>query len=661
MPKLDLCITLDEVWEKLLHGIEHLLQFQTIRHSKWMLLYTYIFDYCTHDVSHNAELYERLKDYLRNYLNNLCQSNANLLDQEILEFYMNQWKKYCISFISYINRHAPTSDNSSQILDVYREYFENQFFQDTQEFYRLEATTYLQHHSIMDYLLKIPEYFDEEVHRVTAYLHPSSIKNLEKKLDEVLIHDQLTAIYEEAKKLIHDERIQGTMIVLFFERKIINSRLFLELNLLYQTVNRIENGKNELINMMENHIYQIGIETIGCINPISTNDLRIYIQTIYDFHQKYYTFIEKAFDSNQAFFDVFNRACRKFINNNAVIQTIGTTISMAQHLARNCDQLLRKKKEEIDLEIIFNQIKILLYYMQDKDVFVQFYSKLFAKRLINQISISNDYEQLMISNIEVACGFEFAYKMKQMYQDIETSKTILDQYHRYCETEQFISKINFSVMILKANVWLFSTPLNIILPNKLQCIVNNFNKFYKHIHNGRKLTWIYQHSKGELQTFFTDQVYTLQVSMYQMIILLLFNNALEWTLEKIQDETQIKIDLLLPLLNTLVESKILTSTQSLDPANLDMNCIIKLSNDFRSDKYRINLNAIIRSVEERDGETFHNKIDQDRIMTIRATIVRITKLHKTINENLLVEIVLQQLFSYFNPNVSTIKVTIVVC
>ncbi|CAF2488773.1 unnamed protein product [Rotaria sp. Silwood2] len=146
-----------------------------------------------------------------------------------------------------------------------------------------------------------------------------------------------------------------------------------------------------------------------------------------------------------------------------------------------------------------------------------------------------------------------------------------------------------------------------------------------------------------------------------MIILLLFNNALEWTLEKIQDETQIKIDLLLPLLNTLVESKILTSTQSLDPANLDMNCIIKLSNDFRSDKYRINLNAIIRSVEERDGETFHNKIDQDRIMTIRATIVRITKLHKTINENLLVEIVLQQLFSYFNPNVSTIKVTIVVC
>jgi len=39
--------------------------------------------------------------------------------------------------------------------------------------------------------------------------------------------------------------------------------------------------------------------------------------------------------------------------------------------------------------------------MQEKDVFGKFYSKLLAKRLINQMSISNDYEKLMISNIQV--------------------------------------------------------------------------------------------------------------------------------------------------------------------------------------------------------------------------------------------------------------------
>jgi len=41
------------------------------------------------------------------------------------------------------------------MLDVYQEYFEEQFLQDTQDFYRLEATTYLQQHSVLEYLLKV--------------------------------------------------------------------------------------------------------------------------------------------------------------------------------------------------------------------------------------------------------------------------------------------------------------------------------------------------------------------------------------------------------------------------------------------------------------------------------------------------------------------------
>lgn len=43
--------------------------------------------------------------------------------------------------------------------------------------------------------------------------------------------------------------------------------------------------------------------------------------------------------------------------------------------------------------------------MQDKDVYEKFYSKLLAKRLINQTSISNDYEKLMIATIQVQIDF----------------------------------------------------------------------------------------------------------------------------------------------------------------------------------------------------------------------------------------------------------------
>ena len=50
---------------------------------------------------------------------------------------------------------------------------------------------------------------DEEVHRVQSYLHPSTLSLLVKRVEEVLIRDQLEIIYVEAQKLLRDERHQG--------------------------------------------------------------------------------------------------------------------------------------------------------------------------------------------------------------------------------------------------------------------------------------------------------------------------------------------------------------------------------------------------------------------------------------------------------------------
>lgn len=66
-----------------------------------------------------------------------------------------------------------------------------------------------------------------------------------------------------------------------------------------------------------------------------------------------------------------------------------------------------------------------------------------------------------------------------------------------------------------------------------------------------------------------------------MMILLLFNDSLELTMEKLHYETQLKMNLLIQALKNLVESKILTCTKPIDTEKLDINCKIKLSNEFR--------------------------------------------------------------------------------
>jgi len=137
-------------------------------------------------------------------------------------------------------------------LTIYKDYFEQQFLQDTEQFYRLEAATFLVHNSVTEYLRKVSQRLDEEVHRVQSYLHSSTLTALIKKVEEVLIRDQLDAIYSESKILLQDERYQ-------------------DLALLYKLVNRIPNATVELKKIVENHIYEIGIQTIErvCANAVN--------------------------------------------------------------------------------------------------------------------------------------------------------------------------------------------------------------------------------------------------------------------------------------------------------------------------------------------------------------------------------------------------------
>jgi cullin 1 len=94
-------------------------------------------------------------------------------------------------------------------LTIYKDFFEIQFLQDTEQFYQLEAATFLVHNSVTEYLKRVARRLDEEVHRVQSYLHPSTLPALIKKVEEVLIRDQLEVIYTESKILLRDERYQG--------------------------------------------------------------------------------------------------------------------------------------------------------------------------------------------------------------------------------------------------------------------------------------------------------------------------------------------------------------------------------------------------------------------------------------------------------------------
>ena len=83
--------------------------------------------------------------------------------------------------------------------------------------------------------------------------------------------------------------------------------------------------------------------------------------------------------------------------------------------------------------------------------------------------------------------------------------------------------------------------------------------------------------------------------MYQMVVLLLFNRSVQWTVEQIQNETQINIELLIQILNNLIKSKLLLCAQlngeDLKENDFYLNCIVQLADDFK--RYTSVCNLII--------------------------------------------------------------------
>ena len=72
--------------------------------------------------------------------------------------------------------------------------------------------------------------------------------------------------------------------------------------------------------------------------------------------------------------------------------------------------------------------------------------------------------------------------------------------------------------------------------------------------------------------------------MYQMTVLLLFNRSLLWTVEQIQDETQIEIELLRKVLRSLLNCQLLTcaslNNKEFEGSNIEMNHTIQLASKF---------------------------------------------------------------------------------
>merc|ERR1712088_1089288 len=392
---------------------------------------------------------------------------------------------------------------------------------------------------VTEYMKKAECRLKEEEKRVLEYLHETTLQRLLVTCDKVLIEKHLDIFHAEFQNLLNSDKDD-------------------DLGRMYQLVSRIPDGVGELKRLLENHINNQGLVAIDKLGDEAINDPKLYVSTILDVHRKYNALVMTAFSNDTGFVASLDKACGKFINNNSVTKKANASSKSPELLAKYCDLLLKKSSrnpEEAELEDTLNQVMVVFKYIEDKDVFQKFYSKMLAKRLVQHMSASDDAEASMISKLKQACGFEYTNKLQRMFQDQGVSKDLNEQFKQHLYNSNEPLDIDFSIQVLTSGSWPFQQSCVFSLPAELERCVNRFTAFYGGQHSGRKLNWLFHMSKGELVTNCFKNKYTLQASTFQMSVLLAFNEADKWTVARLTEATQIKMDILSQVLQILLKSK----------------------------------------------------------------------------------------------------------
>lgn len=626
------------------------------------------------------ELYNKLIDYLKQHLESLVNQSKAHTDEALLSFYIKEWGRYTVAakyihhLFRYLNRHwvkreidegkkniydvytlhlvqwrrvlfeqvsskvmdavlklvekqrngetiehgqikqvvdsfvslgLDEADPSKSTLDVYRYHFERPFLAATKDFYLAESKQFVAENSVVEYMKKAETRLAEEEERVRMYLHQDIAIPLKKTCNQALIADHSGLLREEFQVLLDNDREE-------------------DMARMYNLLSRIPDGLDPLRARFEAHVRKAGLAAVQKIQSSEGDKLepKVYVDALLEIHTQYQGLVKRAFNDEPEFTRSLDNACREFVNRNEVCKA-GSNKS-PELLAKYTDVLLRKSStsiEEADLERTLSQIMTVFKYIEDKDVFQKFYSRMLARRLVHSNSSSDDAETSMISKLKEACGFEYTNKLQRMFQDMQISKDLNKDFKDHLEGVEYTKAVDSAFSILGTGFWPLTAPsTDFNPPPEIAAEIERFSLFYKHKHDGRKLTWLWHLCKGEIKAGYcknSKTPYTFQVSIYQMAILLLFNDKDAYSYEDMLSATQLSNEVLDQALAVILKAKVLVMSGATGEKP-GAGKSFRLNYDFKNKKIRVNLNlGGVKEAKQEEAET-NKTIEEDRKLVLQV-------------------------------------------
>ncbi|WCJ26039.1 Cullin family protein [Euphorbia peplus] len=705
-------IQLDEGWKSMQNGIAKLKSIldgasNPFSPEEYMNLYTIIYNMCTQQAPNNysQQLYDKYKNAFNEYIYyTVLSSMRDKHDEFVLRELEKRWSNHKVMvrwlscFFHYLDRYYITKKKLDSLnetglfrfrdlvyqevkgkardaaialitreregdqidrallknvlgiyveigmgsIERYEEDFEARMIQDTTAYYSRKASTWILEDSCPDYMLKSEECLKKERDRVSHYFHSSTEEKLVEKVQHemLVVHENQLIEKEDSgcQALLRDDKVE-------------------DLSRMYRLYHKIPKALGPVSAIFKQHISGEGTTLIQQAGDAATNKAsngsiqeQIIIRKIIELHDKYMAYVVGCFQNHTLFHKAMKEAFEVFCN-----KTVAGS-SSAELLATFCDDILKKggseKLSDEAFEETLEKVVKLLAYINDKDLFAEFYRKKLARRLLFDRSASDEHERSILTKLKQQCGGQFTSKMEGMVTDLTLAKENQKGFETYLGNNRNVGLgIDLNVTVLTTGFWPSYKSTDLNLPAEMVKGVQVFKEFYDQKSKHRKLNWIYSLGSCHLNGKFEQKNIEVIVTTYQAALLLLFNTADKLSYSEILTQLNLTHDDVVRLLHSLSCAKYKILIKEPNTKTISQTDSFEFNCKFTDKMRRIKIP--LPPIDER--KKIVEAVDKDRKFAIDAALVRIMKSRKILGHQQLVSECVEMLSRTFKPDIKAIK------
>ena len=412
--------------------------------------------------------------------------------------------------------------------NVYDRELEEPLIQATRDYYRKEAVTWLSlPQGRLTYLKKAESRILEELRRADALFAPTTKMPLKAAIEEELL-------VKYSDDCLNDPDA-GT------EALLINKR-HEDLGQMYRLFHNIKYSLDLMATIVKDFIIKEGTAInmkFSCGDSGGSQGVpasAVYIKSCLALHDEYSELFKNEFGNDEVFIKTRRLAFEVFINPQQQDTYVlkqktkdgAEVVTASELLSTYIDGIMKKEVESEEvLEQLLDNAIMLFTYINDKDLFQQFYMKQMSRRLMhNKNQRLLDQEKALISNLKIKMGSAYTSKLEGMLLDQDKSDTLNKQFKEHVESEGAKLPVDFSPLVLTTIFWPAFKHDTLQPPNEIIECVQQFEKYYDKNTQSRKLTWIHSLGQVSLQRKFPKgPPREMSVTPFQACCLLLFNDG----------------------------------------------------------------------------------------------------------------------------------------